>query len=573
MRYKRRALLAWTAGTIWSRLASPALAASAPATVTLDDNALAADPNDAEPALRAALVRLPPAGGTIIIPPGTWRFARTDGVAIPVAGRANVTIASPGATLLFRGTTRPFAFTDCSAPMLRGLTFDWERPPFSQGEVVAVAPDQMSVDVRIDPAFPVDGSETVRALQTMQPGTALIARGGIDNYGAVAGVSQPAAQTLRLRLRYRLSLHAGDIVILRHQVYAASLVSFRHCRDITVENVTMHAGPGMGVVCGQCDTATIRHLTVAPPPGSPRLMSLTADATHFADCRGDIVVDDCLMTAMGDDCVNVHSRFYEIAAVPDRRTVRIAAPANTGFGPSPASPRGDRFDFTTPRYEPAGDASVVAEEVQAGQAVLHFDRDLPAALGPGDLVLDAEALTRTRITGCRFPGNRARGVLAHSHAVIERCSFAGQSGPAVLLSVEPHFSEGPLVQDVTIRDNDIRDVSRVGNGGAVTIEALVKGDGNRPAPDDRPVQRDITIERNRFAGLHGPALAASSVRRLTIRANRIEEAVPPAMTLAFVGEVRIEGNHCAPPARVVAAESDRSGISLEGNSGLAMGAP
>ena len=108
MTIHRRALLASFAATL---LYPPtrALAQSAPVPrVSLADVGGQPGPGDAEPVFKAAIARLPRTGGTLVIPPGTWRFVRSDGAAIYFGNYDGITIEGAGANLVFRGTTRPF---------------------------------------------------------------------------------------------------------------------------------------------------------------------------------------------------------------------------------------------------------------------------------------------------------------------------------------------------------------------------------------------------------------------------------------------------------------------------------
>ena len=72
-----------------------------------------------------------------------------------------VTLEGDQAKLFFAGTTAAMLFRNCKALTIRGLTIDWERPPFWQGEVIGVGVGNTALTVRIDREFPVDESETI----------------------------------------------------------------------------------------------------------------------------------------------------------------------------------------------------------------------------------------------------------------------------------------------------------------------------------------------------------------------------------------------------------------------------
>jgi hypothetical protein len=75
-------------------------------------------------------------------------------------GFEDITIDGFGARLIFAGKTKPFSFNNSRSPCVRGVTIDWDRPAFSQGDVVAVTAAGYVVSVRIDTDFPLDGSES-----------------------------------------------------------------------------------------------------------------------------------------------------------------------------------------------------------------------------------------------------------------------------------------------------------------------------------------------------------------------------------------------------------------------------
>ena len=134
---------------------------------------------NAGPLLQAALARLPRRGGAVLhIPAGIWRFTQTEGTALNISDFEDLVVDGYGAQLLFCGRTHPFIFSDCRAPVLRGVTIDWPRPPFSQGEVVSADASGRLADVRIDPGFPMDGSEPIRAIATYDRRLGLLAHGG-----------------------------------------------------------------------------------------------------------------------------------------------------------------------------------------------------------------------------------------------------------------------------------------------------------------------------------------------------------------------------------------------------------
>ena len=181
------------------------------ARVSLADVGGAPGGGDAAAVFQAALARLPRRGGAVLhVPPGTWRFAATDGNAVLLDDFEALTIEGAGATLVFSGHCKPFVFSRCHRPVVRGLSIDWQRPPFSQGQVIRVGDGRLDADVSIDTGFAVDGSEPVSALGTYDRATGLMARGGLDAYDVVDHVALAASQTLRLAFKRPVPLQVGN---------------------------------------------------------------------------------------------------------------------------------------------------------------------------------------------------------------------------------------------------------------------------------------------------------------------------------------------------------------------------
>ena len=60
------------------------------------------------------------------------------------------------------------------------------------------------------------------------------------------------------------------------------------------------------------------------PKHTQRVISTTADATHFVNCKGDILIENCRFENMLDDGTNVHGTYVEVDEVIDDYTVRVS---------------------------------------------------------------------------------------------------------------------------------------------------------------------------------------------------------------------------------------------------------
>ncbi len=501
-------------------------------TISLAEMGAQPDAPDAAPYFHSALARLPRTGGaTLHVPPGTWRFAATTGIAIHLQDFKALTIEGPGALLLFNGLVKPFVFDRCQNPTVRGLRIDWERPPFSQGDVIRVAPNGRAAEIQIDPAFAIDGSEPMEALGSYDRATGLMARNAVDAYELVSASALIGPQRLRLTFNRPIPLRPGTTVVLRHALYAANALSFTRCQAVALESVIVHSAPGMAVFADRCNGVMLRGCSVVPTPGSVRLMTTTADGLHCTLCEGDITMEGCTVARTGDDCVNAHGKYLPILHHTDARTITVAT--------TDAPPSGTVDIVSARSLEPLDhDRIFGATPGPPGQTTLHLDHDIAAPVQDGDYLSLSPAPSSLRISNCSFPGNRARGVLAHRDAVIEGCMFHGQSAEAILLLPDARFMEGPAADRVTVRGCEFTDVQRAGGtGGAIRVDVGLRG-----PLGSTPVNGRITIERNHFAAFAGPAVVARSVDQLTFVANRTQGIIGPILRLDGVAHSTVMDN-------------------------------
>ena len=77
-----------------------------------------------------------------------------------------------------------------------------------------------------------------------------------------------------------------------------------------LEDVTIHAQPGMGIVGFDSKDIFIKRLSIRPSSGY--YQSTNTDATHFACCEGVLHFQGCYFQGQGDDATNVHGYYQTI---------------------------------------------------------------------------------------------------------------------------------------------------------------------------------------------------------------------------------------------------------------------
>jgi hypothetical protein len=552
------------------------------AQAALDVTRFGAVPNDGKDDTEAFLAAFRTAqtnGGKLInIPKGRYNL-RADGNPInpnmlfSVTHTDGLTIRGQGAELMMTGNAGIFSFAECQNVAVEGLTFDWERPPFSQGTVIATSTNYF--DVEIERNFPVNGGEPVGAFMSYHPDTRLPDGRGLDVYDSVERTELLRPQVLRVHLKRNIPVPVGTLLVLRHQVYGPGVFRFHRCGDVRVSDVTVFTTAGMALVGGVCTNISLKRFNVLLRPGSGRMMSATADATHFSGCKGTLSLEDCTFEGMGDDGLNVKSGVYLI--VNERVDDRTVLCQHNLKGPD-LPDAGDVIELYHPdTLLPFSTNRVRSASIDAGSQNVHrvaFESPLPAEFRVGDALGNASRVAKLRMRRCTVRANRARGVLCQTRdAIIEDCTFRNCTGPGVLVMTElVHFHESIGTRNVTVRNSLFENC----NQGAATAEAALAALAwlkNFTYPPQPGVHRDVRFENNRIIGTDNSAIFAVGVDGLSIRSNVIRQAcLKPrnqdgrsAIRVLDCARVDIVGNDIDPAKQGPAMETP---VRVTGSDGL-----
>ncbi len=486
------------------------------------------DGKDDTAAFVAAFAAAQTNGATVIrIPPGKYLLRADGNPANPgnllsLARRQNLTIEGQGAELLMTGSAGLFSFSECSNVTVLGLKIDWERPPFSEGTVVATAPRYF--DIKILDAYPVKGGEPVGAFMSYHADTRLPDGRDLDVYDSVERTELVAPQVLRVHLKREIAVPVGRLLVLRHRVYGHNAFVFHRCATVKVRDVTVYCAPGMGLVAGVCTNVSLDRFDVRLRPGSGRLMSATADATHFGGCKGTVTLEDCFFEGMGDDGANIKSGLY--------LTVRQRLDDHTVLGqhnlkmvdmPDP----GDTLEMAhVDTLSPFASGQVRQVRLEPGEEHLHrveFAEPLPAELKVGDVLGNASRAPKLRMLRCTVRANRARGVLCQTRdALIDGCVFQHCTSAGVLVLTETvHFYESIGTRNVTVSNCRFEGCNSGGASAEGALCAVAYLD--KFAFPIRPgVHRDVAFIGNHIEGTAEAGIFAVGVDGLRIRDNRLE---------------------------------------------------
>jgi hypothetical protein len=447
--------------------------------------------------------------------------------ALVVRGARGLTLEGENTQLRVHGVHPGLWFEACEQLTLRGITLDYATLPFSVGEVLVA--DDEGFEIRTYSAYPLseharDGEPEVVAINEYDPHTFAPAAHGLDCYYQVKSTHLIDRHRLRINLLCPQAIRPGMVLVIRHQVYGHDGITLRRCRGVLLEDVCVHTSPGIGIFAMDSEDCTLERCRVEPPADTDRLISSTADATHFLNCAGTVTLHACRFVASGDDATNVHTLYLSVVRRMDEYSV-LAQGTKPHLYPLLIEPD-DQLEPTRVDNLQAGLPLTVAEigllpDVQ--QYRIRFTGALPAAFGPGDLLANVTRSPRLRIEGCTVERIRGRGFVVQTRDVLlENNTFAHcQAGGVLVTTFFGDWHEALTTQHVIIRGNRFRDGNQ-GSGaceGEITISAYLEHWNYGPSG----LHRDIVIENNRIERTGNAAIFIGCCERVFVRHNHLEQ--------------------------------------------------
>ena len=523
----------------------------------------------------------------------------------PLIGFKNIEIVADSAQFIFHGLMVPFIIHGSENVKLSGFTIDWEMPLHSEMEVIATNEKDHTFDVKAKCPYEIRNGELIflkegyehnlARSECWDPKTGAVA---FNSFGSLVTRNDKSLVRFSEQLQYlyeqdpqlnvnrfrgvQLSLIAnelspGEIRISGHKGKLpepgwiivckgenslnrmAPAISVQNSSNISLTNVTVHHAGGMGIICEKTENITLDHFNVTLKKGSGRILTTTADATHFVNCRGLVSMKNCLFENMLDDGTNVHGTFVRIVDIIDKKTIGVHVGHYQQLGYDFAN-QGDLIGFVREgdSFNPYFQARLAGiEKINHRYYLLKFKEEL-TGIEKRDLLDNLEWYPKLTISGCTVRNNRARGfLLATPHKILCENNFFSSMKAAIHLntSFANIWYESGRVMDCTIRNNGFGD-------NAYTNEYTATIEGRLDKSKDKFPFGKIIIENNSFNTFNPNILDISGVDSLVFKNNKVEQSGnypmnkkgKPVLVISAVNHETIEGNQI------------QKGLVLKGNS-------
>ena len=480
----------------------------------------------------------------LVFPKGVYRFASDD--AIPFNQLRDLVLDGQGSEFIFtklHPNVATISVRDCTRCVIQNLRLDWDwsvAPLASLCRVSNISAESLSYDL-VFPDLQEKQIELVKKAPwkqfiPMDPDTLRVRSAQRLSFTVTKLVSLPG-NSLRATFSQPLPLVVGQSYAIRHQYYEMSAFRIGDSSHLLFDDVVIYSMPGMGFVSrGEMSHWAFRNCRITRREGSRNPLTATADGFHVTESLGNLLLENCQFTGLGDDCINIHDNCHQGIQRVDDHTLTLVGNNRWRFHVE----AGHQIELFHADFSPLGYQSrVQAVTYKGNDTILTLDQSLPANLSRRALVFNQHyRSSNVRIANCRFYNTSGRGVLTDAHNLtIEDCVFDHTFGQGIQLAIDivpPLWAEGAPTRNVVIRRNRFDSVNAAARADGAAICTFTRWPAGITS---YPLYRDILLVQNQFLNTTGPAIAMRNCQNVLVRDNLITTVNMPATTSPLAASI------------------------------------
>ena len=469
-------------------------------------------------------------------------------IGFPIIDFDSLEIDGQGSEFIFHGSMIPFVIEHSKNIFLKNFNIDFDKQFHLQGKVVAVDPVNKTFDVKIseENTYKVlEGELTFNSnghVMNFQQNLFFdpVSKGvvynvwdyKIDPWNPDIKASYEAEELGNKLVRITNEVSAlpksGWILVAKGRTinnesrYAPGF-HINQSENIDLSGINIYHCGGMGLVAEYATNMTLDNFNVQLRKDSRRIISSTADATHFVNCKGNFKIRDCTFENMLDDATNFHSVYARIVSVKDQNTVGVKLVHHQQHGFHFAE-IGDSIQIITPRsLMPKFSSRVLSKHVYNEEYFeLTLEDELPSTVDVDDAIENTSwHPNHVVIERCIARQNRARGFLIYTRGKFEIRNnyFSNMMAGFLVSSGLGHFSEAGPVTDVLLENNTFENCSNSGLGNPVIfIRAHID---NFDASQDYYHHSNIRILGNTIKHFDSTIFEISNAENVIVANNKI----------------------------------------------------
>ncbi|WP_282135255.1 alpha-1,3-galactosidase-related protein [Seonamhaeicola maritimus] len=453
----------------------------------------------------------------------------------------SVEVEGNDSEFVFHGQVAPFQFEKCKNINVQNIALDWDIPFIFEAKVKAVNEEEGWMDV--NPltkgyswklkgnhiSFPNIGGFSYHELghtHNFNAETKSTAHGAKGLHLNPERVEKLKNGAYRFYQKLKSYPQVGTIIASKGEKGAnryAPAFQTQNCKDVVFDKVVVHHALGMGFLFERTENIQILNSGVYTKDGSDKYISSTADATHFANCKGDVLIENCRIESMLDDGTNVHGTYVEVDKIIDDYTVRVALKHFEQAGFEFAG-IGDEVWFIQSPSPKRGQVNTVSKVTYINETYsdLKFESKIPHNLALGDVLENKTWNPYFTMRGCKITKHRARNMMIKTpkKIIIENNYLSSEMSSIGLRGETVNWYESGAVEDVVIRNNHFFNCA---HGGAEHAVLWVSPKLNKSFDKTELYDRNIIFEDNLIETFDNRIVWADRLDGLVFKGNTIKQ--------------------------------------------------
>ena len=528
---------------------------------------------DATPLVVKALEQCKEEGiSKLVFPKGTYHFYPTfapesfceivnndNGLkrtSFPLDGFHDFEIDGGGSDFIYHGKMIPFNIVGSSNITITNLNIDWEVPFTLEGLVVANDATNHTFDVEVKTPYLIENERLYLSLEREDSpyertfGKKLAT---LEHYNLEFGENifwdpktmAPIYHTnqynmpergvkaeelkkglIRISTEIKKLPPLGSIMVIKGD-YLENRTSpaFRvfKSKNLTFKNVNVYHAGAMGLIAERSENFMLDGFNVVLREGSGRMITTTADATHFCNVKGNIVIKNCTFENMLDDGTNIHGTYVRVNKIIDDYTLAVETyhPHQNGFL---FGEEGDLVQIIEQKnLQPTTEPMILKKVKRINEKItlLTFNQSIAGKVALYDGIENISWHASAVIENNSVRNNRARSFIIKTprKVVVRNNKLSSQMACFRITGDLGLWNEsGPNV-DLLIENNVIENCVYGGNGPQAIF--LIDPQYVDKKNFDGIYSRNITIRNNLIKTFDSSILVAMSVDGLIFENNQI----------------------------------------------------
>lgn len=466
-------------------------------------------------------------------------------IAIKAEGLKDLTIDGCGNTIWFDNRSVQIAVINCSGLTFKNFNVDFVHPTVAEFTVVDKGCGYIDIAINQDTRYEIKGGrlhfmdddKSRCVVQECDPQTGYTRRINVISYCSHNVLNNKFCKWVKkdeiLRLYTSKPLFkVGATYQLAWVRRDGAAFFIDESRDITIANCNFKFMHGMGVLAQLTENITITDTDFLPNKDRGRTTATFADAMHFVNCKGDMIVKNVRVDGTRDDIINNHGVHMKIKKVEgDTIVVKFCHPQTYGLK---IMHEGDELEFIDSKsLRPITTAVVKSWEMVNARniAVTLCDIKDASAIKVGDVIENVTWTAALYVDNLEVFNDPTRGILVTTRrpVVIENSVFHKCYMPCVHISDDARsWYESGYCTDVLIKNNVFEDCYEH----AVSIWPENIG--------SLPVHKNIRVIGNKITSKNGLILKARCAEGVVFKDNVIESAAPCDFCIKKLADSEIE---------------------------------